>query len=122
SDYEIAKAREDSIRRSLDQIVAESQTTNEAQVVLRQLESTAKSYRSLYDNFLQRYMESVQQQSFPITEARVITRASSPPGPSSPRTLYILTIAALAGRGFGWGLLFFETYLIVVSATACKWR
>src|SRR5262249_40564629 len=93
SDYEIAKAREDSIRKSLDQIVAESQTTNQAQIVLRQLESTAKSYRSLYDNFLQRYMESVQQQSFPITEARVITRASSPLGPSSPRTLYILAIA-----------------------------
>src|SRR6516164_7141189 len=108
SDYEIAKAREDSIRRSLDQIVAESQTTNEAQVVLRQLESTAKSYRSLYDNFLQRYMESVQQQSFPITEARVITRASSPPGPSSPRTLFILSIAGFGGAVLGLGVALFR--------------
>src|SRR5262245_22478863 len=108
SDYEIAKAREVSIRRSLDRIVAESQTTNQAQIVLRQLESTAKSYRSLYDNFLQRYMESVQQQSFPITEARVITRASSPPGPSSPRTLYILTIAGFGGAVLGLGVALFR--------------
>src|SRR5215469_8884674 len=108
SDYEIAKAREESIRRSLDKIVAESQTTNQAQIVLRQLESTAKSYRSLYDNFLQRYMESVQQQSFPITEARVITRASSPPGPSSPRTLYILAIAGFGGAVLGLGVALFR--------------
>src|SRR6516225_2348350 len=108
SDYEIAKARSDSIRRSLDQIVAESQTTNQAQIVLRQLESTAKSYRSLYDNFLQRYMESVQQQSFPITEARLITRASSPPGPSSPRTLFILAIAGFGGAVLGLGVALFR--------------
>src|SRR5215813_2882458 len=108
SDYEITKAREDSLRRSLDQIVAESQTTSQAQIVLRQLESTAKSYRSLYDNFLQRYMESVQQQSFPITEARVITRASSPPGPSSPRTLYILAIAGFGGAVLGLSVALFR--------------
>src|SRR5215813_8201506 len=108
SDYEITKAREDSLRRSLDQIVAESQTTNQAQIVLRQLESAAKSYRSLYDNFLQRYMESVQQQSFPITEARVITRASSPPSPSSPRTLYILAIASFGGAVLGLGVALFR--------------
>jgi len=108
SDYEIAKAREDSLQRSLDQIVAESQTTNQAQIVLRQLESAAKSYRSLYDNFLQRYMESVQQQSFPITEARVITRASSPPSPSSPRTLHILAIASFGGAVLGLSIALFR--------------
>ena len=67
--------------------MAQSQVTNQAQVALRELESNAQSYQALYDNFLQRYMESVQQQSFPITEARVISAASRPLTKSHPKTL-----------------------------------
>ena len=80
SDYDIAKARENSLEKSLAATVAGSQTTNKAQIELRQLESAAQTYRALYDNFQQRYMDFVQQQSLPMTEARVITRASPPSG------------------------------------------
>jgi succinoglycan biosynthesis transport protein ExoP len=107
SDYEIAKAREESISKSLADIVSVSQTANQAQITLRELESSAQSYRALHDNFLQRYMESVQQQSFPITEARLITTATPPMGPSNPRTKLILMVAAAGGVivGAGLGLL-----------------
>ena len=107
SDYEIAKAREESISKSLTEIVSVSQTTNQAQIVLRDLESRAQSSRQLNDSFLQRYMETVQQQSFPISEARVITRATPPLRPSSPRTLLVLLVGATGGviAGFGLGLL-----------------
>jgi succinoglycan biosynthesis transport protein ExoP len=84
SDYEIAKAREESITKSLADIVSVSQTTNQDQITLRELESSAQTYRALHDNFLQRYMESVQQQSFPITQARLITTASPPTDPVIP--------------------------------------
>src|SRR6516164_7519884 len=94
SDYEIAKAREESISKSLAEIVSVSQTTNQAQIVLRDLESRAQSSRQLHDSFLQRYMETVQQQSFPISEARVITRATPPLRPSNPRTLLVLMVGA----------------------------
>ena len=76
SDFQIATQREAAIQKELMATVSESQVTNQAQVSLRDLESSAQTYRALYDNFLQRYMESIQQQSFPITEARVITKAS----------------------------------------------
>jgi polysaccharide biosynthesis transport protein len=107
SDYEIAKAREESISKSLTEIVSVSQTTNQAQIVLRDLESRAQSSRQLHDSFLQRYMETVQQQSFPISEARVITRATPPLRPSNPRTLLVLMVGATGGviAGFGLGLL-----------------
>jgi succinoglycan biosynthesis transport protein ExoP len=101
SDYEIAKQRLESVQKQLDQAVAQSQVTNQAQVALRELESNAQSYRALYDNFLQRYMESVQQQSFPITDARVISAASRPLFPSSPRTFRVLALAAMVGLAFG---------------------
>jgi polysaccharide biosynthesis transport protein len=103
SDYEIAKARLDSIQRSLGDVVTQSQLTNQAQVALKDLESTAQSYRALYDNFLQRYMESVQQQTFPITEARFITQATAPGGRSHPKTLIILALSLFAGVASGVG-------------------
>src|SRR5262249_55879876 len=104
SDYELAKARDESISKSLADIVAVSQTANQAQVSLRELESSAKSYRALHDNFLQRYMESVQQQSFPITEARLITTATHPLSQSNPSISLILLVPAAGGAIVGWGL------------------
>jgi succinoglycan biosynthesis transport protein ExoP len=101
SDFEIAKQHEASVQKQLDDAVTQSQVTGKAQVTLRDLESSAQSYRALYDNFLQRYMESVQQQSFPITEARVISAASRPLTPSNPRTRLILMVASAIGVAFG---------------------
>jgi succinoglycan biosynthesis transport protein ExoP len=108
SDYEIAKAREESITKSLADIVSVSQTTNQAQIALRDLESSAQTYRALHDSFLQRYMESVQQQSFPITEARLITTASPPGRPSNPKTSLVLVAGAFAGMIFGFALGLFR--------------
>ena len=104
SDYEIARKREESIQKSLSQIVSESQATNEAQVTLHNLQSNAQTYRAIYDNFLQRYMESVQQQSFPISDSRVITQATPPLLKSSPKTLLVMALAAFSGLIFGAGI------------------
>ena len=104
SDYNIAKQREVSIQTSLDAVVAGSQTTNKAQIELRQLESAAQSYRALYDSFQQRYMDSVQQQSFPMAEASVITRATPTSAPSSPKFVPVLGVATIGGLVLGFGL------------------
>jgi len=105
SDLEIAKAREGSLSKSMETLVTQAKVTGQAQVDLRELESNAQSYRALYDNFLQRFMQATQQQSFPITEARVITDASMPLSPSQPRTGLIvgggIFIGLLAGFGVG---------------------
>jgi polysaccharide biosynthesis transport protein len=104
SDYDIARQDEESIRKGLAQAVTQSQTTNQAQVQLRDLQSSALTARTLYDNFLQRYMEAVQQQSFPITEARVITAATAPLKASHPKVTIILSLSALVGLALGLGL------------------
>jgi polysaccharide biosynthesis transport protein len=104
SEYEIATQRQDGLQKQLNDAVSQSQVTNEAQVKLRELESNSQSYRALYDNFLQRYVQSVQQQSFPITEARVISAASPPFSKSSPKTLLTLIVAAFGGFVIGVGI------------------
>jgi polysaccharide biosynthesis transport protein len=97
SDYEIAKSRVDGLEQSLKSLIANSQLTNRDRLGLRDLESTAKVYHTLYDNFLQRYMEAIQQQSFPITEARVISAAAPPQQKSGPLTMTVLGTAAFIG-------------------------
>jgi len=97
SDYEIAKTREENLERAVASLVSEGQVTNRDRLGLTELESSAKIYHSVYDNFLQRYMEVIQQQSFPITDARVITSATPPSQKSKPVSSLILAIAATMG-------------------------
>ena len=117
SDYDIAVTREESIKSSLANVVSESQLTNQAQVQLRELESNAQSYQAMYDNFLQRYMESVQQQSFPITEARLISPASRPLVRSSPKSVIVLGASLFAGLALAFGVAFAREFLDQVFRT-----
>jgi succinoglycan biosynthesis transport protein ExoP len=104
SDYEIAKARQEDVEKSLAALVIDSQSTNRDRLGLRDLESTAQVYHTIYDNFLQRYMEAIQQQSFPITEARVISTAAKPSQKSSPVALAVLAIAGALGMILSLGV------------------
>ncbi|MBR1171010.1 polysaccharide biosynthesis tyrosine autokinase [Bradyrhizobium liaoningense] len=105
SDLAIANAREQASQKSLNDTIAVSNDTSQAQIVLRDLESNAQSARALSDNFLQLYMVSVQQQSFPITEARIITQASELSTPkTSPKTALVL-LAGIVGGGILAGLV-----------------
>src|SRR5882757_777479 len=103
SDYEIAKSRESSLESGLKGLVTESGSTAQAQVKLRNLESAADTYRTLYNNFLQKLQEATQNESFPISESRVISTAVTPDKKSWPKTGLLLIGGVLAGLCFGLG-------------------
>jgi polysaccharide biosynthesis transport protein len=104
SDYEIAKSRAEALERNMTKLVGEARATNRHRLGLRELESNAQVYHTIYDNFLQRYMEAIQQQSFPITEARVISAAAAPSSKSSPITSLVLSVATVLGLILSCGL------------------
>lgn len=104
SDYEIANGRVEKLEKDLAELVSGSQSTNRDRLGLRELESTAQAYHSIYDNFLQRYMEAIQQQSFPITETRVISLAVAPTAKSSPIAYRVLGIAGAFGLFLSLGI------------------
>jgi capsular exopolysaccharide synthesis family protein len=104
SDFEIAKQHADALQKSYNDAIAEAQKNNQAKVILNDLQSKAKTYRELYESFLQRYTDSVQQQSFPITEAHLISPALRPLKKSSPRNLLTLAISACIGVILGFGI------------------
>jgi polysaccharide biosynthesis transport protein len=117
SDYEIAKSRLESLEASLNNIIEAANSDKQAGVSLRTLESSAQSYRRLYDSFLQRFADSTQQQSFPKTEARVITPATRGEK-SDPNTLLVLGAAAMAGLMGGVGIAFAREQLDRVLKTS----
>jgi polysaccharide biosynthesis transport protein len=104
SDFEVAKQRQQEIEKQLALAVSLSRTTNSAELTMRELETNAKGYRSLYESFLQRYMGSVQQESFPISEARVISPASPPQSKSKPKSGLILALGLFGGMALGTAL------------------
>jgi succinoglycan biosynthesis transport protein ExoP len=103
SDYEIETTREVNLSQNLSRLVSESQSTNRDRLGLRDLESQAQVYHTIYDNFLQRYMEAIQQESFPITEARVISNAAPPLQKSSPVSTLVLAVAGALGLILSFG-------------------
>lgn len=104
SDYEIALAREESLRKSLGTAVSQTQLTNQAQIQLRELQSAADASKALYDNFLQKYMEAVQSQSFPITEARLVGTAEAPLTKTFPKTSLVMLLALVGGSMLSFGV------------------
>jgi exopolysaccharide transport family protein len=106
SELQIAKSQEESIDKRMIDVFQQSGSTRQAQVRLRELETGANTYRNIYETFLTRFTQSVQQQSFPSTEARIVTPASAPTTQSSPKTNLTLALATLIGLGLGVFLAF----------------
>jgi exopolysaccharide transport family protein len=101
SELQIAKSQEESIDKRMIEVFQKSGATRQSQVRLRELETAANTYRGIYETFLSRFTQSVQQQSFPSTEARVVTVASPPRGPSSPKVTLTIALAGICGLGLG---------------------
>src|SRR5450755_4538133 len=101
SELQIAKSQEEAIDKRMIEVFQKSGATRQSQVRLRELETAANSYRGIYETFLSRFTQSVQQQSFPSTEARIVTVASPPRGPSSPKVTLTIALAAICGLGLG---------------------
>jgi succinoglycan biosynthesis transport protein ExoP len=103
SDFDVAKQRQQEIEKQLAAAISQSQNTSSAELSVRELNTSAKGYRSLYESFLQRYMGSVQQSSFPATEARVISPATAPQKKSKPNAKLILALGMFGGIALGAG-------------------
>jgi polysaccharide biosynthesis transport protein len=101
SELQIARSQEEAIDKRMQDVFQNSGSTRQSQVRLRELETAANTYRGIYETFLSRFTQSVQQQSFPSTEARLVTFASAPRVPSSPKIALTMALATLCGLGLG---------------------
>lgn len=117
SDYEIAKSRESALEKNVKDLVAQAGHTGQAEVKLRDLESAADTYRNLYNNFLEKLQSATQNQSFPLSEARLISTATKPDRKSSPRAVLALIGGLAGGLCLGFGAAFAREFLSDVLRT-----
>ncbi|WP_119273299.1 polysaccharide biosynthesis tyrosine autokinase [Taklimakanibacter deserti] len=110
SQYQVAKSREESLRNIVGDATGVSADANETLVQLRELEREAENYKDLYQKFLQRYQDSLQQESFPVTEARIISQAAVPQETSGPKKSLVLALCAFLGLALGSGLGLLQEY------------
>lgn len=101
SDVTVAQSREKSLEESMDRARGVTAVAGETQVHLRELERSAETYKKLHETFLSRYQEAVQEQSFPISEARIINKAQVPTVPSFPRKPLVLALFMVLGAAVG---------------------
>ncbi len=104
NDYEVAKAREASLRQSISALSATSGGDDDVGVKLRELERINLANRALFENFLNRAKLTQEQSSFEETDARVISPALEPTKPAFPKTRIIVAVAFVVGLLLGLGL------------------
>jgi succinoglycan biosynthesis transport protein ExoP len=105
TEYQIAKARSTELAANVAELVGEAGTNSQAQVTMRELESSADALRNLYNNFLQKFQEinTVQTQTIPVRDARIITRATPPLHKSSKKSNIVFAGSIMAGLLLGAG-------------------
>jgi succinoglycan biosynthesis transport protein ExoP len=101
AEYQVAQAGLDAIQARLTEQVAAAAQTNIKRSELRSLQSSADAYRQIYENFLQRFTQAMQDQSYPISDARVAAPALPPMERSYPRTSITLAVALALGLTLG---------------------
>lgn len=104
SAYQVALSRQKSLEDSLNKAKNLTAGNSDKQVKLAELQRQADASRTLYENFLGRLRQTGQDASFPIPEARILTEATRPLRPSSPRILRILAMAGAFGAMLGIGI------------------
>ncbi len=104
NDYEVAKAREDAMRATVNRLSGVTGGDNETGVQLRELERTNMANKALFENFLNRAKLTQEASAFEEPDARLISPALEPSSPASPKTKLIVPVAGVAGLILGLGL------------------
>jgi succinoglycan biosynthesis transport protein ExoP len=119
NEYQVAKARESELASSVAKLAADTGGGGQVHVTLRELESSAETLRTLYNNFLQKFKEvnSVQTESMPVQSARIITRAATPLSKSPKKPLVISAGTTMLGLFFGVAFVLGREWLADVIRT-----
>ena len=94
---EFARTKVASIEGSLRAAQSETSEQNKEAIQLRALQREAAANRTLYETFLNRFKETSSTQGLESSDARVISRAEVPGGPSYPDRKRMLTLYILWG-------------------------
>ena len=102
-DARVSHAREAEIQAAVDaqrtKVLALKETRDQVAVLQRDVDNAQRSYDQVYNRASQTNLESQNRQS----NATVISQATTPSAPSSPKTLSVLVLGFFGAIGLGLG-------------------
>lgn len=116
NEYELAKARQEGVERTLREVTGQNDLDANANITLRELERTSSVNKTLFEQFLARARITQEQSTFEARDARIITPALPPGFPSAPVKILVMAIAGLFGLFAGVGI----AYLVEVLNSGFK--
>lgn len=88
-----ARAKEGSLRTTLNSLTHSTGEQDKAQVQLAELQREAQANKALYEDFLNRFKQTSVQQDIQQADARAVAAATTPGGPSYPNTALYTSVA-----------------------------
>jgi capsular exopolysaccharide synthesis family protein len=95
NDTAVARAQEQSLQQSLDDLEGKVAGLNAKDAELRVLEREAETSRTLYEAFMSKFKETQDQDKIQQSDARIISRADVPLSPTVPNKPMVIALAAV---------------------------
>jgi len=96
-EVEVARAREQSLAQKVAQLEGSARTSSEAQAQLQLLKDDADGKRKIYNEFLLRLAQTAKPDDQQEPDARIISNAAPPIGPSGPHVFQIVLLTGIVG-------------------------
>ena len=106
--YDIAVRQEQALGATLQGLTAH--VNSKAYVKLQQLQRVADADRKLYDSYLSQYNDISERRTLQDATSRIISSATLPRSPSSPRRMLFYAAGGAGGLGVGFLLAFLLEY------------
>lgn len=104
NEHKLAKAREDTLLATVNQMRREGQELNEKEIHYLALQREAETNQQLYDSVAKRLKETGVTGGLETNNIRLVESATAPRAPVRPRPLWNMAIAVVAGLGLGIGI------------------
>lgn len=101
SDAQAARAREAQLASNFHSLETRLGQGGQEAVQLNQLIREAEANRDIYESFLSRYKETIEQEGLATADARILSRAEPPFFPSGPSPFPMLLMGLVSGLGLG---------------------
>ena len=115
---QVSSQRATAVASSLGGARGTLEANGRALVRLQELQRNAEASRTIYESYLKRFQETSTQGGGERSDARIVSRAKVPGGPSSPKVNLNLALGLLLGIGSGVGAVLLAEMLDAGIATA----
>jgi uncharacterized protein involved in exopolysaccharide biosynthesis len=97
SEVEVALRREKSVEDAIAEAWQKTAEESKAVVKLQQLEREANANRLIYESFLNRYKQTIEQEGYVVPEARLISKAELPTHSTGKNPFALLVFGMIGG-------------------------